>query len=257
MDPARSRRIKSIVRENFDLSPRHYSAFEERFGLFARLTRALAALADAGPGSRVVDMGCGTGDSTLVLAGLVGPDGLVVGLDISASMLRAAASRRPPPGSAPVCWILGDAEAPACLSGGCFDLVLYNASVFLLPDAAAGVARARELLAPGGRLGATVLRGLVDADTGERLAESQGAIADPDGLLRAFGPGARSTRTIVGASGDQARAFYAIPAQSSSLFPRRPLEERIERVHALFDRLEASGTRPGLEWDLVVSGGRG
>jgi SAM-dependent methyltransferase len=257
MDPARSSRIKSIVRENFDLSQRDYAAFEERFGLFARLTRALAALAAAGPGSRVADMGCGTGDSTLVLAGIAGPDGLVVGLDISACMLRAAASRHPPPGSAPVCWVLGDAEAPACLSGGRFDLVLYNASLFLLPDAESGIARARELLAPGGRLGATVLRGLVDADTGERLAESAGAIADPDGLVRALGPGAGSTRTIVDGSGGQARAFYAIPAQSSSLFPRLPLEERLARVQALFDRLESSGTRPGLEWDLVVSGGSG
>ena len=254
MDTARSRRIKSIVREGFDLSPQDYAEFEQRFGLFARLANRLASLAGAGPGTRVVDMGCGAGDSTLVLARIAGPGGLVVGLDISAAMLRAAASRSRPAGSARVLWLQGDAEAPACLAGGRFDLVLYNASVFLLPDAGAGLARARELLAPGGRLGATVLRGLVDADTGEPLAESPGAIADPDGLLRAFGTDARSTREIVEASGGLARFFYRIPAQSASLFPRRPLEERLGRVHDLFDRLEASGARPGLEWDLVVSG---
>jgi SAM-dependent methyltransferase len=260
MDPARQRRIKSVVRENFDVSPAAYAAFEERFGLFARLARTLASLAGAGPGSRVLDMGCGTGDSTAVLARRAGPDGLVVGLDISAAMLRAGVARRLPDGSAPVLWVQGDAEAPACLSAGRFDLVLYNASAFLLPDAAAGIARARGLLAPGGRLGASMLRGLVDADTGERVIESPGAIADPDVLRGAFGSPAgpaASTREIVEAPGGQARSFYCIPAQSGSIFPGLPLEERIRRTHALFHRLEASGIRLGLDWEFIVSAPRG
>ena len=253
MDASRSRRIKSIVRANFDLSPQDTAAFEERFGLFGRLADRLASLAGAGPGSRMADMGCGTGDSTLVLARIAGPDGLVVGLDISAAMLRAAAGRPVPRGCSRVLWLQADAEEPDCLSGGLFDLVLYNASLFLLPDAEAGIARARRLIAPGGRLGATVLHGLVDADTGERLVESPGAIADPEVLRRAFGPAAGSTREIVEAGGGMARSFYRIPAQSGSLFPRRPLEERMELVRSLFDRLEASGTRPCLDWEFLVS----
>jgi len=269
MDPARQRRIKSVVRENFDLSPTGYAAFEERFGLFARLARALACLAGVGPGSRVLDMGCGTGDSTRVLAQLAGPDGLVVGLDISAAMLRAAVARPLPAGSAPVCWVLGDAEAPPCLAGGRFDLVLYNASAFLLPDAAASLAHARDLLAPGGRLGATVLCGLVDAATGEDVLERlkrddrfgvrSGAITDPDALRRAFaspaGP-AESTREVVVAAPGQARSFYGIPAQSGSLFPGLPLHERLALAHALFDHLDASEASLGFEWEFLVSAPR-
>jgi trans-aconitate methyltransferase len=35
------------------------------------------------PGNRVIDIGCGFGDTTQQLAALVGPDGQVVGVDVS------------------------------------------------------------------------------------------------------------------------------------------------------------------------------
>jgi ubiquinone/menaquinone biosynthesis C-methylase UbiE len=44
--------------------------------------RALAALAPR-PGERVLDIGCGGGETTLDLARLVAPDGTVVGVDLS------------------------------------------------------------------------------------------------------------------------------------------------------------------------------
>src|SRR5439155_1053491 len=42
------------------------------------------------PGERVVDVGCGCGDTTITLGGRVGPQGLVVGIDISAPMRARA-----------------------------------------------------------------------------------------------------------------------------------------------------------------------
>lgn len=53
---------------------------------------ALDALGVA-PGARVVDVGCGCGQSLLELAERVGPDGHVVGIDVSAPMLERAADR--------------------------------------------------------------------------------------------------------------------------------------------------------------------
>jgi SAM-dependent methyltransferase len=58
-----------------------------------------AALADHRPGAgdRVLDIGCGLGDSTLQLAELVGPDGHVHGVDVAERMIegaRADASKR-------------------------------------------------------------------------------------------------------------------------------------------------------------------
>lgn len=55
----------------------------------------LAAIERAGlkPGEQVVDLGCGTGDTSLELAARVGPAGSVLGLDISQPMLEVARSR--------------------------------------------------------------------------------------------------------------------------------------------------------------------
>ena len=47
-------------------------------------------------GERVVDIGCGTGASSIALAERVGPSGEVLGIDVSAPMLARAAERLPP-----------------------------------------------------------------------------------------------------------------------------------------------------------------
>jgi SAM-dependent methyltransferase len=257
VDCERARRIKSIVERNFDLSPLHTSRFEERYGLFACLAGRLLSLAGC-------VLGC-TGDSTLVIASLAGPAGLVLGLDISGAMLRAAVARTLAPGSAPVHWIRCDAESPALLEAGAFDAVLYNACAFLLPDAEASFARAARLVAPGGRVGMTVLQGLRDARTGEdlvaraaedgRLGVRRGSIVDPASLVaaleRSVGPVTTGieTRSRPG----EARAFFAIPAQSASIFPGRDPAERPGLVEAFFDDLEGRGIPVALEWEVSVA----
>lgn len=61
----------------------------------APVSSALFARAKPVAGERVLDLGCGTGATTLALAELVGPKGLVVGLDISAVLLAQARARTP------------------------------------------------------------------------------------------------------------------------------------------------------------------
>lgn len=51
--------------------------------------RAVAALA-LRPGATVVDLGCGTGRNFPLLRAAVGPQGRVVGVDLTDAMLRAA-----------------------------------------------------------------------------------------------------------------------------------------------------------------------
>jgi SAM-dependent methyltransferase len=46
-----------------------------------------------GPGMRVLDLECGVGDTSLLIAGLVGPTGLVVGIDKSADFIDVAERR--------------------------------------------------------------------------------------------------------------------------------------------------------------------
>jgi SAM-dependent methyltransferase len=57
------------------------------------LTEALLRRAGVERGMRVLDLGCGIGDTSLLLAKLVGPSGLVVGVDPSAEAIRVAERR--------------------------------------------------------------------------------------------------------------------------------------------------------------------
>ena len=105
------------------------------------------ALAAELPGSRVLDLGCGTGRLTVALAAAGHP---VTGLDPAGAMLAAARAKK---GAETVVWIEGTvASAPT----SAFDLVLMTSHVAQLfvddaewSETLCHVARA---LVPGGRL---------------------------------------------------------------------------------------------------------
>jgi SAM-dependent methyltransferase len=106
--------------------------------------------AEAGirPGMRVLDLGCGPGDSTFVAADLVGPGGSVVGLDHSPDALARARLRAGQRGLAQVEFIDGDMHDPA--PGGPFDAIVERMSLWRDPDPAAVLRRQATVLRPGG-----------------------------------------------------------------------------------------------------------
>src|SRR5687768_13387555 len=59
--------------------------------LYGAATETMLDLAGVQPGSRVLDVAAGTGESTLMAAARVVPTGHVVAADVSASMLNVAA----------------------------------------------------------------------------------------------------------------------------------------------------------------------
>src|SRR5262249_46490595 len=68
-----------------------------------------AALAPVQPGDRVLDIGCGSGATSIALARLVGPTGQVTGIDVSGSMIELARKRSVGMGN--LDWLLADAAA--------------------------------------------------------------------------------------------------------------------------------------------------
>jgi ubiquinone/menaquinone biosynthesis C-methylase UbiE len=116
--------------------------------IFARWAPDLVAAAEVQPGSRVLDVACGTGAVTRILAERVGPAGTVVGLDINPGMLAIARTAVP---LANIEWLEGSAVNMA-LPDATFDAVLCEQGLQFFPDKPAALAEMRRVLKPGGRL---------------------------------------------------------------------------------------------------------
>lgn len=107
-------------------------------------------------GQRLLDVGCGLGEAALELAADLGADGEIVGVDISAEMLRVARSRA---GRAPcrVRFSLGDAQSLAQPDDS-FDAVRSERTLQWLTDPRGAVAEMARVVRPGGRVS------LIDTD---------------------------------------------------------------------------------------------
>jgi 2-polyprenyl-3-methyl-5-hydroxy-6-metoxy-1,4-benzoquinol methylase len=99
------------------------------------------------PGAAVVDLGCGTGSLSVLLA-QAGYD--VRGLDLSDQMVALARSKAAAAGVTAV-FEQGDASAPPYPPGSA-DVVLVRHVLWALPDPTAAVRRWSELLGPAGML---------------------------------------------------------------------------------------------------------
>lgn len=78
-------------------SERELKRLEAQAGFFAEGTRDGLLKAGIAPGMKVLDLGCGAGDVSLIAADIVGPDGAVTGIDISEQAVgvsRARAARK-------------------------------------------------------------------------------------------------------------------------------------------------------------------
>lgn len=118
----------------------------------AVLAPASAAIFDrAGvrPGMRVIDIGCGCGDTTLELAKRVGPQGHVLGVDISEPMLARARERAGR--DLPIDFVLADATVHAFEPHGA-DLLFSRFGVMFFADPVASFLNMRKALRAGGRV---------------------------------------------------------------------------------------------------------
>jgi ubiquinone/menaquinone biosynthesis C-methylase UbiE len=107
----------------------------------------IAALAPR-PGERILDVGCGTGRLGDYVAGLVAPDGEVVGLDPLPLRIDIAARKNPRFKAS-----VGRAEDLTRFADNSFDVVYMNSVFHWVEDKARALNEVRRVLKPGGRFG--------------------------------------------------------------------------------------------------------
>lgn len=110
--------------------------------------RAMAAL-NPQPGERLLDIGCGAGETSLELAARVGEQGAVMGVDISRPLLGVARTRSANvPG---LTFVEADAQTYP-FEPAAFDGVFSRFGVMFFADPVAAFVNIRAALRPGGRL---------------------------------------------------------------------------------------------------------
>jgi ubiquinone/menaquinone biosynthesis C-methylase UbiE len=100
-------------------------------------------------GERVLDVGCGSGATTVALAQKVGPSGHAFGIDISGPMLARA--RQIAPQGLPIDFVLADATVYR-FDPASFDLLLSRFGVMFFAEPVLSFVNMRKALRPSGRL---------------------------------------------------------------------------------------------------------
>ncbi len=124
----------------------------QREGQMAPISAELFAAADLQPGETVLDVGCGTGSTTVQAARAVGTTGRVTGSDISPVMIDTA---RAESGLAGITWLVADAQTHD-FGDGTLDAVISRFGVMFFPDPVAAFTNLARATRPGGRLVAAV-----------------------------------------------------------------------------------------------------
>lgn len=161
------------------------------------------------PGDRVVDIGCGFGDTARKLAGIVGPTGSVVGFDAAERFIEAARDESDSEGIENVEFEVADIQYE--LPGGPYDFAFARMGTMFFANPVAAMRNVSSALTPGGKLCMIVWRRKIDNEFFFRTEEivdrhvPKEAIEESDGLTCGPGPfsmaNADTTSTVLTAAG--------------------------------------------------------
>ena len=163
-------RPESVAPENEEATEAWSGVLFDRFVEFRELVTAglgnhgEAALRVRPPatGDRVLDLGCGFGDTTQRLAKLVGPNGSALGVDVSEPFIEAARQEAEDAGLENVRFMVGDVQVTEFERQ--FDYAFSRMGIMFFANPVAALRNVRHALVPGGRLCAVVWRRKLDND---------------------------------------------------------------------------------------------
>jgi len=112
------------------------------------------------PGERVLDVGCGFGDTTQRIAGLVGPEGEAVGVDAAARFIETARAETAEAGVPNARFEVADVQLDPLGEG--FDMAFSRMGTMFFTNPVPAMRNIRSALRPGGRLAMVVWRRRTD-----------------------------------------------------------------------------------------------
>ncbi|MEA2442461.1 MAG: hypothetical protein QOH76_3885 [Thermoleophilaceae bacterium] len=113
-------------------------------------------------GQRVLDLGCGFGDTTQRIAGIVGPDGEAVGVDAAPKFIETARSETAEAGIENARFEVADVQLDDL--GGPYDRAFSRFGTMFFANPVAALRNVRSALVPGARLVMVVWRRREDND---------------------------------------------------------------------------------------------
>ncbi len=114
------------------------------------------------PGQRALDIGCGFGDTTLTIAGLVGPEGEAVGVDAAARFIEEGRRDAQEAGVVNARFAVADVEVTTFEEQ--FDYAFSRFGTMFFANPVAALRNVRQALAPGAALTMVVWRRRIDND---------------------------------------------------------------------------------------------
>jgi trans-aconitate 2-methyltransferase len=196
-----------------------------------RPCRDLAARVEVAAPKRLIDLGCGPGNSTAVLRERW-PGAEITGLDSSAEMLAKARA-----GAVAALWVQGDIARWAEEEGGRFDIVFSNAALQWVPDHATLFPKLLGRVASGGALAAQLPA--YSDQPGQRLIRE---------VARSAKWQARFTKEPVDWRAESAAFYYDVLAARAARLELWETEyvHVVDGTQAVVEWYRATGLRPFL-----------
>jgi len=161
-------KVTPVAAENEEATEAWSGVLFDRFVRYRDLIVAgLSGFSDAAmkmyppqPGDRVLDIGCGFGDTTQQLAALVGPSGQAVGVDVSEPFIEVSIAEAKEAGTDNVDFFAGDVQVMDL--GGPYEYAFSRMGVMFFANPVQALGNIRGSLRSGGRFVALVWRRKLD-----------------------------------------------------------------------------------------------
>lgn len=195
------------------------------------------ALATPRVGECVLDVACGTGALTRVVAKAVGPHGRVVGLDLSPESLAVARTIKLDPSSAALIeWREGDVSAIP-FEDETFDVVFCNFGLMFFPDRVAALKEMRRVLKKDGRLALAVWGSIAKCPGQMAMKESWERHFTDDAGLFAAQHSLSDPKTVLSLVKDA--GFQDVSVQTAMGAVRLPSPEHLARSYGAMVGIQA------------------